>query len=131
MKTSYGVLLATAMAGAGLATGAHANDKKPGLEDFIACDRQGYPERDDGYGDVSVEAIPLAGSDPVLLYDLGVLLDDLGRKQEALEAYQAALRHNPRLADCHYNLALLCERLGRPKDAIRYMARYRALVGAR
>jgi hypothetical protein len=66
VKTFYGVLLATAMAATGLATGALANDKKPGLEDFIACDRQGYPERDDGYGDVSVEAIPLAGRDSEL-----------------------------------------------------------------
>ena len=71
------------------------------------------------------------GNDPVLLYNLGVLLDDMERKAEAMQAYEAALRGDPGLADCHYNLALLYERLKRPKEAIRHMARYRALTGAR
>jgi hypothetical protein len=31
------------------------------------------------------------------------------RKKEAIEVYAAALRANPGFADCHYNLALLCE----------------------
>jgi hypothetical protein len=48
-----------------------------------------------------------------------------------LQAYQAALRGDPGLADCHYNLALLCERLARPKEAIRHMAQYRRLVGTK
>ncbi len=69
------------------------------------------------------------GNAPGLLYNLGVLLEDMGRKMEALEAYEAALRGDARLADCHYNVALLCEELGRPKDAIRHMAQYRRLVG--
>ena len=77
------------------------------------------------------KAIEACGSDPVLLYNLGVLLDDLDRKPEAMEAYEAALRGDPDLADCHYNLSLLCEKLAKPKEAIRHMARYRALVGTR
>ncbi len=71
------------------------------------------------------------GSDPALLYNLGVLLEDMDRKKEAMEAYEAALRGNPGLADCHYNLALLCEELKKPKDAIRHMAQYRRLIGKR
>jgi tetratricopeptide (TPR) repeat protein len=77
------------------------------------------------------DAIKACGDEPVLLYNLGVLLDDMGRKQEALEAYEAALRGDSRLADCHYNLALLCEELDRPRQAIRHMAEYRRLAGAR
>jgi len=73
-------------------------------------------------------ALKTWGADPLLLYNLGVLLEDLGRKAEALESYQAALRGDPRMADCHYNLALLCERLSRPQEAIRHMAQYRKLV---
>ena len=39
------------------------------------------------------------------------------------------LLSDPALADCHYNLGLLYEKLGKPKEAIRHMARYRALIG--
>ena len=55
----------------------------------------------------------------------------MDRGPEAIGAYEAALRGDPTLADCHYNLALLCEKLAKPKDAIRHMARYRLLVGNR
>jgi tetratricopeptide (TPR) repeat protein len=71
------------------------------------------------------------GGDPQLLYNLGVLLEDMARKPEAMQAYETALRANPGLADCHYNLALLCEDLGKPKDAIRHMAQYRRLTGTK
>jgi tetratricopeptide (TPR) repeat protein len=65
----------------------------------------------------------------MLLYNLGVLLVDMNRKSEAIEAYETALQGSPGFADCHYNLALLCEELGKPRDAIRHMAQYRRLVG--
>jgi tetratricopeptide (TPR) repeat protein len=77
------------------------------------------------------EAIKSCGDDPLLLFNLGVLLDDMKRWTEAMDAYAAALRADPGLADGHYNLALLCESLGKPKDAIRHMARYRVLTGNR
>ena len=77
------------------------------------------------------DAISACGSEPLLLYNLGVLLEDMDRKSEAMDAYLAALRGDPRLADCHYNLALLCEALEKPRDAIRHMAEYRRLVGAK
>ena len=75
------------------------------------------------------EALLRCGSDAVLLYNLAVLLEDMKRPTEALKAYEAALALDPRFADGHYNLALLCEAQGRRRDAIRHMARYRALVG--
>jgi tetratricopeptide (TPR) repeat protein len=74
------------------------------------------------------EALKVHGDEPLLLFNLGVLLQDLERKAEAAECYEAALRRDPRMADCHYNLALLCEALERPRDAIRHMAQYRKLV---
>jgi tetratricopeptide (TPR) repeat protein len=77
------------------------------------------------------EALQACGNDPVLLYNLGVLLEDMGRKVEAMQAYDAALLASPDFADCHYNLALLCEDLEKPRDAIRHMARYRRLTGAK
>jgi tetratricopeptide (TPR) repeat protein len=74
------------------------------------------------------EALGAHGEDPLVLFNLGVLLEDLERKAEAAECYQAALRRDARMADCHYNLALLSEALARPRDAIRHMAQYRKLV---
>lgn len=55
----------------------------------------------------------------------------MDRKHEAMDAYQAALRGDPGLADCHYNLALLCEQFSKPREAIRHMAQYRRLVEAK
>jgi len=75
------------------------------------------------------DALERSGSDSVLLFNLGVLLDDLGRAPEAREAYEAALRIDPALADGHYNLALVYEALAKPREALRHMARYRALTG--
>lgn len=73
-------------------------------------------------------ALRAGGAEALLLYNLGVLLEDRERVPEAMECYRAALRADPRMADGHYNLALLCEKLGRPQEAIRHMARYRKLV---
>jgi tetratricopeptide (TPR) repeat protein len=75
------------------------------------------------------EALAALGDDPVLLFNLGVLMEDMNRKMEAVAAYQKALRLDPGLADGHYNLALLFRELGRPRDAIRHMAHYRKLGG--
>ena len=70
------------------------------------------------------------GDDPLLLYNLGVLLEDMERRPEAVAAYEAAVRADPLLADCYYNLALLCKKLDRPKEAIRHMSQYRRLLAA-
>ena len=77
------------------------------------------------------EAIKACGRDSVLLYNLGVLLDDMQRTVEAVVAYEGALAGDPGFADCHYNLALAYEKLARPKEALRHMARYRVLLRQR
>ncbi len=68
------------------------------------------------------------GMDAVLWFNLGVLLEDMGRGAEAIAAYESALRADPRLADCHYNLALAYEAAGNARGAIRHMGEYRKLV---
>ena len=73
------------------------------------------------------DAMNTCGGDPLLLFNLGVLMEDIGRREEAADAYAAAVVADPDLADAHYNLALLSEALERPQDAIRHMARYRVL----
>jgi tetratricopeptide (TPR) repeat protein len=73
------------------------------------------------------EGLEKCGEDAVLLYNLAVLLEDMGRQTDALAAYERSLSSDPAFADCHYNVALLYEALGKPRDAIRHMAEYRRL----
>ena len=73
------------------------------------------------------EGLEKCGEDAVLLYNLGVLLEDMERKADALAAYERSLGADPAFADCHYNVALLYEALGKPREAIRHMAQYRRL----
>jgi tetratricopeptide (TPR) repeat protein len=73
-------------------------------------------------------ALTTCGDEPLLHYNLGVVLEDRGHAADAAAAYEAALRIDPDFADCLHNLALLSERLGRHRDAIRHMARYRRLA---
>jgi tetratricopeptide (TPR) repeat protein len=77
------------------------------------------------------DALEAHGPDALLLYNLGVLLEDLDRRAEAVEAYEAAIAADASLADCYYNLALACEALGRAREAIRYMAKYRRLTAGK
>lgn len=74
------------------------------------------------------DGIAACGDEPLLHYNLGVLLEDQKRQADAIGAYEAALRCDPALADAHYNVALLYEALGKPRDAIRHMAQYRRLT---
>ena len=76
-------------------------------------------------------ALDAVGSDALLLFNLGVLLDDLGQRDAALETYQSAIEEDPALADCHYNLARLYESMGKSQHAIRHLGHYRKLVDAR
>ena len=74
------------------------------------------------------EGIERCAGEPLLLYNLGVLLEDMGRSAEAADAYEAALGLDASLADAHYNVALLYEAIGKPREAIRHMAHYRRLM---
>ena len=78
--------------------------------------------------DVYQRGLSHAGRDPLLLFNHGVLLEDLGDIGAALNAYQTALEEDPDLADCHYNLARLYESLGKPQHAIRHLEQYRRLM---
>jgi tetratricopeptide (TPR) repeat protein len=79
--------------------------------------------------DVYRRGLKRIGSDPLLLFNHGVLLEDLGKSAAALAAYQTALEEDPALADCHYNLARLYEALGQRQQAIRHLGQYRRLLG--
>ena len=82
-------------------------------------------------GRVYSDALQACGPDPVLLFNLGVLLEDLDSDEAAERAYRAAVWADPQMADGHYNLALLYERLGRSREALRHMSEYRRLTRPR
>lgn len=86
--------------------------------------------RTDEADEVYRRALAQIGPDPLLLFNQGVLLEDLGKSAAALAAYQTALEEDPDLADCHYNLARLYEALGKPQHAIRHLGQYRRLLGS-
>jgi tetratricopeptide (TPR) repeat protein len=68
------------------------------------------------------------GPDALLMFNLGVLLEDTGRAASAVDAYQEAVQHDPALADGHFNLARLYEAMGKQQHAIRHFGQYRRLV---
>lgn len=69
-----------------------------------------------------------AQPDPLLLFNLAILLEDRARPDEAIAAYRRALQANPRFADCHYNLSLAYQAAGNDLGAIRHMRQFRKLV---
>ncbi|QJR16755.1 tetratricopeptide repeat protein [Usitatibacter palustris] len=75
-----------------------------------------------------IEALETVGADSILLFNLGVLLEDMHREHDAMKAYEGAVRVDPDCADAHYNLGLLYEKFGKPQEALRHMANYRRLT---
>ena len=67
-------------------------------------------------------------ADAFLSFNLAVLLEDRGREADAILAYREALALDPGMADAHYNLARLHERVGNAKDCFRHLLAYRRLI---
>lgn len=67
-------------------------------------------------------------AEPVLVFNLAVLLEDLDREHEAILAYREALALDPQLADAHFNLARLYERARDPKASLRHLLAYRRMI---
>ncbi len=66
--------------------------------------------------------------DATLLFNLGVLLEDLERRPEAITAYREALDLDPSFADAHFNLARLFEREHNRRETLRHLLAYRRLT---
>jgi tetratricopeptide (TPR) repeat protein len=61
-------------------------------------------------------------------YNLGVVLEDLGKPDEAMEVYRRAIECDELLADAYYNLSRLYERAGDRAAALRHLRSYSELV---
>ena len=73
------------------------------------------------------EAVRCAPEDATCHFNLAVLLEDLGRPDEAIRSYMQAIAHDPEAADAHYNVGLLLESRGRRPDAMRHLMTARRL----
>jgi tetratricopeptide (TPR) repeat protein len=69
-----------------------------------------------------------AKPDPLLAFNLAVLLEDLHRERDAIVAYREALALDPQLADAHFNLARLYERAKDAKASLRHLLAYRRMM---
>jgi tetratricopeptide (TPR) repeat protein len=67
-------------------------------------------------------------AEPLILFNLAVLLEDMGREPDAMVAYREALALDPQLADAHFNLARLYEHAADPKASLRHLLAYRRLM---
>jgi len=63
-------------------------------------------------------AARLDPEDAVIPFNLGNVLDGLGRPREADFAYRQAIARNPNLADAWYNLGVLQEKIGREEESL-------------
>lgn len=71
--------------------------------------------------------IERCASEPLLHFNLGVALEDARQPAAAIDAYEHSLALDAGLADAHFNLARLHDRLGDKKLAIRHYSAYRRL----
>jgi tetratricopeptide (TPR) repeat protein len=66
--------------------------------------------------------------DPLIAFNLAVVLEDLNREPEAITAYRSALAMDPNCLDAHYNLARLYARAQNPKASLRHLLAYRRMM---
>ena len=66
--------------------------------------------------------------EPLLKFNLAVLLEDSHREPDAIVAYREALALDPQLADAHFNLARLYDRARNPKASLRHLLAYRRMI---
>lgn len=70
------------------------------------------------------EAGKIAPNDVIVHYDLGIVLDALGKKKEAIGEHLKALALDPRHADAHYNIALVYAEMGEDRKALKHYVHY-------
>jgi tetratricopeptide (TPR) repeat protein len=66
--------------------------------------------------------------EPMLIFNLAVLLEDLERESDAIVAYREALALDPEFADAHFNLARLYDRVQDAKASLRHLLAYRRMM---
>jgi hypothetical protein len=81
--------------------------------------------------DAARDAYRAAEHDSALLsFNIALLLEDLKRDAEAVDAYLAALVLEPTMHEAHFHLSVLHERQRRPREALKHLLAYRRLTRA-
>ena len=74
------------------------------------------------------KALAVKRHHPAAAFHLGVALEDLGKINEAIDAYRRAVESDPFFAEAHLNLARLYEKAGKKTAARRHLQSYRELT---
>lgn len=72
-------------------------------------------------------AIVACPKSALIRFNRAVALEDVGRLEDAVGSYELSLKLDPSLADAHFNIARLKERLGDSRSALRHFNAYRKL----
>jgi tetratricopeptide (TPR) repeat protein len=90
---------------------------------FMLCEARRFEEAEPLFRDARRHC----EDDPLILFNHAVALEAVGRKDEALAAYERSFILAPQLLDAHQNAALLYSEMGQPQMAIRHFSAYRRL----
>jgi tetratricopeptide (TPR) repeat protein len=74
------------------------------------------------------KALAVKRHHPAAAFHLGVALEDLGKINEAIDAFRRAVESDPFFAEAHLNLARLYEKAGKKTAARRHLQSYRELT---
>ena len=75
-----------------------------------------------------VASLVIRPDDCTATFNLAVVLEDLGRVDEAISRYTEALRLDAACVDAYFNLSRLYEMKGEKVAALRHLKDYRRLV---
>ena len=84
-----------------------------------------------GLAEAQYRVVLAKGPHPLASFNLAVVLEDQGRTDEAIAAYQATLAADPTSEDSYFNLARIYEQRGERVAALRALRTYRALTQKR
>lgn len=65
----------------------------------------------------------------LLHFNHAIVLEEIGERERAEDAYRSALEVDPAMTDAHYNLGLLLEKRGDGQGALRHFSAYRRFGG--
>ena len=72
-------------------------------------------------------AIVACPASALIMFNRAIALEDLERLEEAVSSYELSLKLDPSLADAHFNIGRLKDRLGDSRSALRHFNAYRKL----